>query len=878
MRRQPTRDEIRQTVRACYLAFLFLCGCSLWPAAVSAQTNAWKGGAGNWSDSTKWTAGVPSSTSNVLIDNGNAVASAITMSSGAQSANLTIDSDDSLTMVDGALFYLYGPTVSNAGTFAITSISSGAVLNPYGAVTLTGAGALTMSNNANNTIWGYGQIGGTSLINQSTIQGSGSINPGSSNTFSNQHIVNANQTSPLIINAGSGTVTNTGTLESTNGGTLLLEGDSYGNGTFNNTSGTIQAGAGSIVQLYDTAIVKNGNLTATSTGATQCNGSNGFCKLDGVTITGTHQVILGGEFLANTITNNGSFQMGTNSANVNLDIVGNVTLKGTGTLTMANLAGITIFGYGQASGAVLTNQSTIQGAGNISPNTSNTFINQQIVNANQTTPLTIHAGSGTVTNTGTLEATSGGTLVLYGDAYGNGTFDNTGGTIHADAGSVVLFRDSAIIKNGNLTSTSTGKTQCNGSNGACTLDGVTITGTHQITTSYENLTNTVTNNGSFQMLGTSSNNVNIDILGSAVLAGSGTLTMGGSGNNIFAFYQPSPGNTLTNRSTIQGGGTINPSSGNTFINENIVNANKSTPLIINGNFTNAKNGTVIGTLKVAKPSTLYISGGLFGNFSGNTLTGGKYMVTGTLQFDGAYIVNNAAAITLTGSTSRIINQSASDALVNLATNTSAGSFSVMSGRLFTTTIQNGVFTNAGKVTVGVNSGFQVTAPPQNPPVYGTYNQTAGTTTVDGVLTAQGGVTINKGNLMGKGTIAASVVSSGAVTAGDSATKPGTLSVSTYTQKTSGTAIGSLVIPITSDTAFGQLAVSNGAVLSGPLTIKRLSTYLPAIGRTYTVLTAGTITGSFFNSTVAINSGEHFAISYDTTTVPQTVTVSVASGP
>jgi fibronectin-binding autotransporter adhesin len=551
---------------------------------------------------------------------------------------------------------------------------------------------------------------------------------------------------------------------------------------------------------------------------------------------------------------------------------------------MSNLSGNQIFGFYQSGGATLTNQSTIQGSGTINPNSSNVFINQHIVNANQTTPLLISAGSGTVTNTGTLEATNGGTLVLEGNTQGGGTFDNTGGTIQAGAGSIVQLYDSAIVKNGNLSSTSTGKTQCNGSNGACTLDGVTITGTHQITTSYENLTNTVTNNGSFQMLGTSSNNVNLDILGSATLKGSGTLTMGGSGNTIFGFYQPSPGNTLTNQSTIQGGGPINPSSGNTFINENIVNANKSTPLIINGNFTNAKNGNVIGTLKVAKPSTLYISGGLFSNFSAlaSTLTGGKYMVTGTLQFDGAYILTNAAAITLTGNTSRIINQSGSDALPNIATNTSAGSFSVMpsgtTGKMLTTTIQNGVFSNAGKVTVGAYSGFQITAPVQNPPVFGTYVQTAGTTTVDGVLTAQGGVTINKGNLMGKGTIAASVVSSGAVTAGDSATKPGILSLSTYTQKTVGTAIGSLIIPITSDTAFGQLAVSNGASVSGPLSIKRLSTYVPAIGRTYTVLTASAITGSFSNSTVAINSGEHFAISYNRTSTPQIVTVTVVSGP
>ena len=878
MRRVSTLCNNRKSVRALYwISLLCLCGM----ATPAFAQDYWLGGAGNWNDPSKWSAAVPTSSANVYIDHGLAGASSVTMSTGAQCANLTIDSDDSLTMADGALFYLYGPTISNAGTFSISASGSGAVLDPYGAVTLSGAGTLTMSNNASNTIWGYGQIGGTSLTNQSTIQGSGSINPNSSNTLINQHIINANQTTPLAIHAGSGTVTNTGTLEATSGGTLVLYGDAYGNGTFDNTGGTIHADAGSVVLFRDSATVKNGNLTSTSDGVTQANGVNGYPQLNGVTITGTHQVY-GGEYLTNTVTNNGSFLVGTGANNAVVDINGSVTLKGSGALTLANNPNNTIFGYGQNPGATLTNQSTIQGAGNISPNTSNTFINQQIVNANQTTPLTIHAGSGTVTNTGTLEATGGGTLVLYGDAYGNGTFDNTGGTIHADAGSIVLFRDSAIIKNGNLTSTSTGKTQCNGSNGACTLDGVTIAGTHQIVTSYENLTNTVTNNGSFQMLGTNTNNVSIDINGSATLKGSGTLTMGGSGNIIFGFYQPSPGNTLTNQSTIAGGGTINPGSGNSFINENIINANKTTPLIINGNFANATNGKVVGTLKVAKPSTLYISGGLFGNFSGNTLTGGKYMVTGTLQFDGAYIVTNAAAITLTGSASRVINQSGTDALSNIAYNTSAGSFSVMpsgtTGRMFTTTIPNGVFSNYGKVTVGAYSGFQITAVPQDPPVYGTYTQSAGTTTVDGVLTAQGGVTINKGNLLGKGTIAAGVVSSGAVTAGDSATKPGKLSVSTYTQKTTGPAVGSLVIPITSDTTYGQLAVSNGASLSGPLNIKRLSTYLPAIGTTYTVLTAGTITGSFSNSTVAINSGEHFAINYDTTSTPQTVTVTVMSGP
>ncbi len=44
------------------------------------QTNdAWLGGTGNWSDGSKWSAGVPTASSNVFIDNGSGTASAVTV-------------------------------------------------------------------------------------------------------------------------------------------------------------------------------------------------------------------------------------------------------------------------------------------------------------------------------------------------------------------------------------------------------------------------------------------------------------------------------------------------------------------------------------------------------------------------------------------------------------------------------------------------------------------------------------------------------------------------------------------------------------------------------------------------------------------------------
>jgi formylmethanofuran dehydrogenase subunit C len=107
-----------------------------------------------------------------------------------------------------------------------------------------------------------------------------------------------------------------------------------------------------------------------------------------------------------------------------------------------------------------------------------------------------------------------------------------------------------------------------------------------------------------------------------------------------------------------------------------------------------------GTVNV-QAGTLLLDGG-FNNFSGTTLTGGTYVVSGTLEFSGADIQTNAANIVLDGAASRIINTifGGQDALRNFASNT--GSFTVQNGRNFSPT---GAFSNAGTLTVGSGSTF-----------------------------------------------------------------------------------------------------------------------------------------------------------------------------
>jgi hypothetical protein len=675
-----------------------------------AQTDNWLGGTGNWTDSTKWSAGVPTSSSNVFVDHGLAGASAVTVDTNpAQCNNVTIDSDDSLTVGNGQALYVGGSAISNAGILGVTAFS------------------------------GY-----------------------------------------LFFSGTSPTITNTGTI----------------------------------------------SLNAVSNGT------------------------------------------------VGLNVSGAATLKGAGKVIMTNAAGNYIMGpYQPSPGASLTNQVTIQGAGGIGGGSGigsgNTFNNQATINANQATPLIITNSSGqTFINTGTLEATNGAILGLAG-----GTITNTGGIIHADPGSAVELQpgptSGMTLTGGTLTTSGTGVIQstCCFNNG--TLDGVTNNGTFKLIQAIENLNGTITNNGSFQV-NAAGFNTDLDVTGAVTLKGTGTLTMSNDANNhIMGYGQVAPGASLLNQSTIQGAGTIGWNggigTGNSVTNQGTIFADAATALAIgvsSGSFTNT------GTLKVKKGSAMYITGGGFSNFSGSTLTGGKYMVSGTLGFDGANIVSSAASITLTGAASQIINDlNSANALAGFATNTTTGSFSLLSGKLINTSVTSGNFSNSGKVTVGVGSGFQISAPQ---PLTPTYTQTAGSTTVDGVLTAAGGVTIRAGKVFGKGTIASTVVSSGSVTAGDSATKAGKLAMSTYTQNSNGSLnvqIGGLAV----GTQYGQLAVANGVSLNGTLNIKVVNGFVPAMGNTFIILTGSARSGTFAHvNGLTIPTGGHFTVAYNPTNVTLTV--------
>jgi hypothetical protein len=856
---------------------MLLCAAMIPAASFGQCDTSWTGGSGNWNPGS-WSAGLPTQSTSACITTPSTTVTLniVGATNTYDASNFFLGSGDALSFADGTTLDLFGPTLSNSGSMTLNAASSTTALELGAGQTLTisGGGSIALSNNASNVIYGAG----ATLINQETIQGSGTI--GGANGIGNTEMVlmnsgtiNANQSLPLQIDAAEATGTNTGTIEATRGAALVLY------SSLANTGGTILAtGSNSTVQLAG-ATVSGGTLSTSAGGGVL--GETGS-TLDGTT-TDTLTITAGSTFeqvngdmiyVAGTITNNGSILMDGTTKTTILEGTGTeVTLAGTGTLTMANSTNNKIQGPGATFSFI--NDETIQGSGYIGWGKYISVVNNGVIDANQSSVLEIKPDDG-FTNKGTVEATNGATLELY-----KYHMENASGTILASGANSQVQINAATLMGGMLSTSSGGLIVISG---GATLDGaaglVTLTSgsSMQIPDSQVvYLDGTFTDDGTLT-LDSSGGVTEISVTAAGTtLNGTGTLSLSNNSNNQIT---GTSGSSLTTSVTIQGSGNL----GNTqigLLNQGTIHANQSVPLIIDpsstGKFQNQ------GTLQVDAGSTLQITGsaGGFRNFNPTTgtLTAGTYNVTGTLQLStpnskSNNIVTDAASITLTGTTSQILNQSNGNALATLASVTSKGSFTLAGNQSFTSA---GAFSNAGAVKVSSGSTFTVAGG-------GSYTQTGGTTTVDGTLATSstasfrsgsmfpigaGSISFNGGSVFGNGgNLSADVSSSAALTPADSATTTGALGIGgNYTQNSTG----ALNIRIASATAYNQLAISGSATLGGTLNIGRLGGYVPPVGATFTILTAGSVAGQFATvKGTGINGSEHFVVNYNAASVMLTV--------
>jgi hypothetical protein len=395
---------------------------------------------------------------------------------------------------------------------------------------------------------------------------------------------------------------------------------------------------------------------------------------DSVTVANGEALYVGGN-----ISNAGTITLDSTANYTDLVLDANVTLSGSGTLVLGSA---TPYNTIQASSAfyTLTNQSTIEGQGQIGVGTELGLSNSGTINAN-VSGGTLNLNSNEAdTNTGTLEATNGGTLELSGQSW-----TNTGGNITAGTGSsVVLY--GANITGGTITGTGTGVVYGE----AATLTGVTIAGNFNVPNGQTtNLSGTITNSGTITLNSTSTY-AYLDIVASTTLTGGGTIIMGAG--TPYAYIYGSSGLTLTNsNNTIEGDGYIGAGD-ITFVNNGTVNANTSGGTL---QIQPATTNTNTGTMEATGGGTLELYGGSWTN-AGGTITAGA---SSSVVLYGTTVTGGTLTTSGKGATAGVIIGEGGTTLVGLK---NSGNFNIPNGQVI---YLSGTITNTGTITVNSSSTY-----------------------------------------------------------------------------------------------------------------------------------------------------------------------------
>jgi hypothetical protein len=754
-------------------------------------------------------------------------------------------SNQGIVYVTGSNAYMeVGSTNSNSALKGLTTIASNGELELDGGTSVTTNGGLTVNRNGQLFVGDLGagggalnvggpltnggalQVGNTGLGTGATVKVTGTyIGTGGKVTVVGGNVTGANAL--LHVSAAApGTLTGTYDVEGhlgsaavkwgSGGVTQIGDGGSnQGIVTVTGTDAYLEVGAtnsnsalkGLATIASNGELELNGGASVTTTGALAVNGNGQLLVGDsgtggasfktGGSLTNSHYVQVGNTVL----TSGASINVGTsltNNATGTIDVYGGNVIPGGSVLeitgpTLANSGTINLFAGIGAAGLSINGNVALSGTGTINlSNNANNIISATVATDTLTNSSTIQ-GSGAIANLGIV---------------------NKGTIIANQPVPLRILPSTAGLNNQGTLSVFAGDTMQIGTSSGSAL---------------KNFSGTTLSGGTYSVGGT----LQFGASGASIVTDAANISLAGTGARIIDFGD---NNVLTNLATITSTGSFT------------LGASYGTFTTV-GNFTN--NGTL--SVGAGDKFIVNLSHGLT-NFSGTTLTGGSYSVSGTLQFAGANIVTNAANITLASSTAAIVNQSSTNALMGFTTNAAAGKFTLSGNAGLTTS--GGSFTNAGLFTVSTGSTFKVGGSSFN------FTQTAGTTTVDGTLAgaSAGSLSLNGGSLFGTGTVNYGVVDAGTISPGDSVAQTGKLGVTGTYKQNSGGALDVTIGGTTAGATYDQLNVTSTATLGGTLNISLASGYTPAVGNTFDILNASSISGNFSTTNgLAINGSEHFAV-------------------
>jgi hypothetical protein len=459
------------------------------------------------------------------------------------------------------------------------------------------------------------------------------------------------------------------------------------------------------------------------------------------------------------------------------------TLANSGSITASNNASLVLSALVQNSGTIAVSGATLGMAGTVSGSGSFSVSNSRINLGRTFTPSEILS----------LPLTSN-TLALK-----SGTIDATGTSFDLSPATGSLIWADGTLKGGRF-SASGGTQYILSSQGNIRIDGGTIATNLSVPdqTSISSVISGTTLDNADIALNAGAGASQIIFYNDQTLAGAGTVTYNGTSNlgTLIPFSGTMTiGPQITVRTGTQGG-RVGDYLNKQFnlVNKGTISAKTAgrTITLYGKTFTNS------GTLSATNAGTISLDGTVaFSNYANSsTLSGGTYSIGAgsSMLFGSRNISTNNADVTLDGSGANF------PVIAPLASN--GGSFTITSGRNFTTV---GNLANSGTLRVGKDT----------------------TLTVNGTLT-------NTGKIKGKGTIRASVISSGYIQPGDS---PGALTIDgTLTQNAAGI-LEMEIAGASAGTEYDQLAVTGSATFNGTLNVLLTNGFVPQENQVFTLFTA-----------------------------------------
>jgi autotransporter-associated beta strand protein len=567
--------------------------------------------------------------------------------------------------------------MSGGGTFTLSST------NTYTGVTTIAAGVLSVATIGNGG--SAGNLGAATSAAANLVLSGGTLQyTGATASTNRAFTLTAGTTSSIDVTTNTLTISGagantTGSLTKIGAGTLTLSGANAYTGTTTISAGTLTLGASNVLATGSTVAVNGGTFNINTR-----NNTVAGVQLASGSITGTTGVL--------TSTTAYDVQSGTVSAILAGGVGLNKTTAGTVTLSGANTY----------TGGTTISAGTLQiGSGGTTGSVAGDIVNNAALTFNRSNALTyagVISGTGAVTQSGT------GTLTLAG----NNTY--TGLTTIA-AGTLVAQNATA------LGTTTAGTTVVAGA----TLeiaDGVAI-GAETLNLSGAG----VGSNGALSVTsGSASFGGAITLDASASIGGNGSLTLGGTVNDISA-------GTSTLTQVGSGPLIFSNTVGATNALAAVTTSAGQTTAINGGSVTTTGAQAYGGSVTTSGATTLSSTGGgnIILNNTGNNF-GGELM----LSTSGAASIVSSTALTLgassvgtlTLSTAATATQSAAITATNLALLGTGGSYTLNnSGNLIGT-----VAANTGSVSLTSNQAVTI----------GTVGSTVGwTTTGNSTLTANG---------------------------------------------------------------------------------------------------------------------------------------------